>query len=303
MLHIERDLLLLPGGLILQAPGIDAPAHTQAQKPRMCLITKTDTNPFSVKMRKSAQAKADELGTTLTAFADREEDDNEGQVSAMESCMANQVDGMLIVPTDSAGDTRTCCLRVLLGFLLLLGPLQSVAQPCTAGQYTVCLNGNCLCIPALSGDLEAMAAQAIRTFDQMRAPVLEAWLMASRNAVFLDAEPVPLAVRTALAGTVPQDVLDRARYKVGYSDSLNLGHVAMNYGDLLHGKTVQAMTLIDVILFRADVSDPASLPLWIHELTHVQQFMDWGVREFAQRYIDDPSSVEAPAYAAEMQGP
>jgi hypothetical protein len=194
-----------------------------------------------------------------------------------------------------------CLVRAWFGFLLLLAPLQSGAQSCTAEHYTVCLNGNCLCIPALSGDLETMAAQAIRTFDQLRAPVLEAWLLSSRNAIFLEAEPVPLAIRAALAGRVPQEVLDRARYKVGYNDSLNLGHVAMNYGDLLHGKTVEAITLVDVILFREDVSDLASLPLWIHELTHVQQFMDWGVREFAQRYIDDPSSVEAHAYAAEIE--
>jgi len=39
-----------------------------------------------------------------------------------------------------------------------------------------------------------MAARAIQTFDEMRAPVLEAWLLASRNAVFLDAEPLPAAI-------------------------------------------------------------------------------------------------------------
>lgn len=174
---------------------------------------------------------------------------------------------------------RTCRLRVWPGFLLLLVPLQSVAQ----------------------SDFETMVVQAIRTFDQMQAPLLEAWLLASRDAVVLDAEPLPPAIRTALAGRIPQEVLDRTRYKVGFSDTLNLGHIAMNYGDLLHGKTVQAITLIDVILFREDVSDPANLPLWIHELKHVEQFMDWGVREFAQRYIDDPASVEAPANAAELQ--
>ena len=35
----------------------------------VCLITKTDSNPFFVKMKEGAQAKAKELGMTLKAFA------------------------------------------------------------------------------------------------------------------------------------------------------------------------------------------------------------------------------------------
>jgi fructose transport system substrate-binding protein len=77
-----------------------------AQDVSVCLITKTDTNPFFVKMREGAQAKADELGVALTALAGREEGDNEGQVVAMESCIANGVDGILLVPTDSSAIVR-----------------------------------------------------------------------------------------------------------------------------------------------------------------------------------------------------
>lgn len=72
-----------------------------------CLITKTDTNPFFVKMKEGAQAKADELGVSLTALAGREEGDNEGQVAAMESCIANGVNGILLVPTDSSAIVDT----------------------------------------------------------------------------------------------------------------------------------------------------------------------------------------------------
>lgn len=162
------------------------------------------------------------------------------------------------------------------------------------------MDGSCLCIPTPGGELEAMAAQAIRTFEQLRAPILETWLLASRNDVFLEAAPLPPAVRAALAGHFPPAVLERARYKTGYDDTLNLGHVALNYGALLDGRTVEAITLVDVILFRS-APDETALRLWIHELTHVQQFMDWGVREFARRYIDDAEGVEAPAYVAETQ--
>ena len=72
-----------------------------------CLITKTDTNPFFVKMKEGAQAKSDELGVKLTALAGREDGDNEGQIAAMESCIANGVSGILLVPSDSAAIVDT----------------------------------------------------------------------------------------------------------------------------------------------------------------------------------------------------
>ena len=50
-----------------------------------CLITKTDTNPFFVKMREGAQAAADELGITLNAYAGQIDGDNESQVAAIET--------------------------------------------------------------------------------------------------------------------------------------------------------------------------------------------------------------------------
>ena len=73
-----------------------------AQDVSACLITKTESNPFFVKMREGAQAKADELGMKFTALAGREDGDNEGQVAAMESCIADGVTGILLVPSDSA---------------------------------------------------------------------------------------------------------------------------------------------------------------------------------------------------------
>ena len=72
-----------------------------------CLITKTDTNPFFVKMKEGAQAKSDELGVKLTALAGREDGDNEGQIAAMELCIANGVSGILLVPSDSAAIVDT----------------------------------------------------------------------------------------------------------------------------------------------------------------------------------------------------
>ena len=44
------------------------------------LITKTNTNPFFVKMKEGAEAKAKELGLTLQAYAGKSDGDNDGQV-------------------------------------------------------------------------------------------------------------------------------------------------------------------------------------------------------------------------------
>ena len=49
------------------------------------LITKTETNPFFVKMKEGAQAKADELGATLLTAAGAFDGDNEAQVTAIEN--------------------------------------------------------------------------------------------------------------------------------------------------------------------------------------------------------------------------
>lgn len=67
------------------------------------LITKTDSNPFFVKMRESAQAAADEHGAELIALAGEFDGDNEGQVAAIENLVAQGVQGIMITPNSSSG--------------------------------------------------------------------------------------------------------------------------------------------------------------------------------------------------------
>jgi fructose transport system substrate-binding protein len=66
-----------------------------------CLITKTETNPFFVKMKEGAQAKAAELGVDLKAYAGKDDGDNEGQVAAVETCIADGAKGILITPSNT----------------------------------------------------------------------------------------------------------------------------------------------------------------------------------------------------------
>ena len=83
------------------AMAIFGAAQAQAAGIGACLITKTDTNPFFVKMKEGATAKAAELGVDLKSYAGKIDGDNEGQVAAMESCIADGVKGILLVPSDS----------------------------------------------------------------------------------------------------------------------------------------------------------------------------------------------------------
>ena len=67
-----------------------------------CLITKTDTNPFFVKMREGALAKAEELGVNLSTFAGKVDGDHETQVAAIETCIANGAKGILLTASDTS---------------------------------------------------------------------------------------------------------------------------------------------------------------------------------------------------------
>ena len=69
--------------------------------PIVGLITKTETNPFFVKMREGAQAKADELGLELMTAAGSFDGDNEAQVTAIENMVNAGAQGILLVPSDS----------------------------------------------------------------------------------------------------------------------------------------------------------------------------------------------------------
>lgn len=75
-------------------------AHAQ-ETTRACLITKTDINPFFVKMREGATAKAQELGIELMTFAGKIDGDHETQQQAVESCIAAGAKGILIAASDT----------------------------------------------------------------------------------------------------------------------------------------------------------------------------------------------------------
>ena len=87
---------------VLAANAAFAEAHMAPEGTSACLITKTETNPFFVKMKEGAQEKADELGIELNSYAGQIDGDNEAQVAAIETCIANGASGILLTASDTA---------------------------------------------------------------------------------------------------------------------------------------------------------------------------------------------------------
>jgi fructose transport system substrate-binding protein len=75
-------------------------AFAQAQ-PVIGLITKTDTNPFFVKMKEGAEAAAKAKGAKLLSGAGKTDGDNAGQIAHMENMIAAGAKTILITPSDS----------------------------------------------------------------------------------------------------------------------------------------------------------------------------------------------------------
>ncbi|SOC94898.1 mannose-binding protein /fructose-binding protein /ribose-binding protein [Rhizobium sp. AN5] len=97
---MKTTVFALLGALAL---GVSFASVASAADTSVCLITKTDTNPFFVKMKEGATAKAKELGVTLKSYAGKIDGDSESQVAAIETCIADGSKGILITASDTKG--------------------------------------------------------------------------------------------------------------------------------------------------------------------------------------------------------
>jgi fructose transport system substrate-binding protein len=85
----------------LAALAFTCSAAQAADQPVIGLITKTETNPFFVKMKEGAAAAAKAKGAKLQSAAGKADGDNAGQVTAIENMMAAGAKTILITPNDS----------------------------------------------------------------------------------------------------------------------------------------------------------------------------------------------------------
>lgn len=170
-----------------------------------------------------------------------------------------------------------------IALLLLLGAPLAVQAQCPTGQVQVCLGASCLCVP----DPVRVREDGLN----MAAARLEGWLLQSREAaVRAGTEPIPLMIRAQLAPFYDDSLLDEVRFRVGITDEMDAATV------MLQNPDVQAVTLVDVVVFRNADAAAEDAALWAHELWHVQQYREWGTDGFAQRYTRNFQSVEGPAY-------
>lgn len=99
-----------------------------------CLITKTDTNPFFVKMKEGATAKAEELGISLKSYAGKVDGDHETQVAAIEACIADGASGILLTASDTASITGPVTQAREAGLLVIA--LDTPLEPIDAADAT-----------------------------------------------------------------------------------------------------------------------------------------------------------------------
>jgi len=85
----------------LTSAALAAQFPAQAAEPVIGLITKTETNPFFVKMKEGASAEAKAKGAKLLSGAGKTDGDNAGQVAAMENMIAAGAKTILITPSDA----------------------------------------------------------------------------------------------------------------------------------------------------------------------------------------------------------
>lgn len=99
-------------------------------QPVIGLITKTDTNPFFVKMKEGAQAEATRLGAKLLTGAGKADGDNAGQVTAIENMVAAGAKTILITPSDSKAIVPAIAKARAAGVMVIA--LDSPTEPASA---------------------------------------------------------------------------------------------------------------------------------------------------------------------------
>ena len=118
-------------------------------------------------------------------------------------------------------------------------------------------------------------------------PFLDSLIRYSRDGALREgAQPLPADLRKALQPYFEEDTLERARWTIA-SRRLGLGTVITSTLP-----RYEALTLEDTIVFR-DAAATNRLDVWIHELTHVEQYAKaGGARNFSRPYLASWDEIE-----------
>lgn len=146
------------------------------------------------------------------------------------------------------------------------------------------------------GTVEEGASGAVRNVAreftvETAGPALAGMIEVSRqDALRGGVSDVPPDIRNVLGSYFKHDVASGVRYRIGQGGDLALASNAFRYGDAV------AITLGDIIVFR-DHDAASDLAIWAHEMNHVIQYRNWGMLDFAKRYVRDHGAVENEAYS------
>ncbi|MHB9860586.1 substrate-binding domain-containing protein [Streptomyces sp. YIM S03343] len=131
--------LLLAGALLLGAAACGGNQNStgggnSTGKVTIGLVTKTETNPYFVTMRKAAASAAKKNNAELIALSGKFDGDNEGQVAAVESLIARHVQGILITPSNTTGILGAIAEARRQGILVIA--LDTATEPVNAADAT-----------------------------------------------------------------------------------------------------------------------------------------------------------------------
>jgi fructose transport system substrate-binding protein len=98
---VRRAAALALAGALAAALAATGACRRAADGPAIGLITKTETNPFFVKMREGAEAAAAKGGARLLTGAGKHDGDNAGQVTALENMVAAGARVVMITVADA----------------------------------------------------------------------------------------------------------------------------------------------------------------------------------------------------------
>ena len=124
---------------------------------------------------------------------------------------------------------------------------------------------------------------------QLGAPALQEWIAASRDsALRAGVKPMPKKILNLLSCYYGPDRVRGIFYRVGTSAIADLQKFAVE----VNGRP--AIALDNIIVFSGE-SHTTNDVLWAHEVRHVQQYREWGIRDFAKRYLRHWNGVEGDA--------
>lgn len=112
------------------------------------------------------------------------------------------------------------------------------------------------------------------------------------NYQFLpQSKPLPQNVLELLKGKYPDEVLAKARYAIG-SISISVPDVVIQFQKGVYGDDF-AVTVGNVSVFSQEPGQ--DFHWWAHEIQHQVQYKEWGIDQFAYKYVTSCHSVESEA--------